>query len=150
MKQIEGLENIYIFNAERKLIFVQDYKAQNTQIHVPEALSDFLSLVNSLAHSLGEDKISSVEIGKSVIYTLQDLVKNVLFVIKCEKTAHRKKIIDCLLAIMNDFIVHFDGNYNKSSEEKEELMKSFISSVEKICGKANKITYFLEELRIIL
>ena len=150
MKPLDGLENIYIFNSKRKLVYVQDYQLQNTQIHTPEALSDFLSLINSLAHSLGEEKISSVEIGNSVIYTLQDLVKNILFVVKGEKSANRKKMIDCLIAIMNEFIEFFDGNFTKPLEEKEKLMKNFIKSLEKIYGESENVLYFLEELRIIL
>ena len=150
MKNIEGLESIYIFNSERKLIYVQEYKAQNTQIYHPEALSDFLSLVKSLARSLGEDEINSVEIGNSVIYTLQDKVKNILFVLKCEKNGNKKKIIELLKTIMNEFIITFDGNFNKPLNKKEKLMELFIIAIGKICGASTKVTYFLNELRIIL
>ncbi|MFX1274173.1 MAG: hypothetical protein ACFFBP_00825 [Promethearchaeota archaeon] len=150
MKNIEGLENIYIFNSERKLIYVQEFKVQNTQIYHPEALSDFLSLVKSLARSLGEDEISSVEIGNSVIFTLQDKVKGILFVIKSEKTANRKKIVELLKTIMNEFILIFDGNFIKPINEKEKLMQLFIIAIGKICGASTKVTYFLDEVRIIL
>ena len=124
--------------------------ANNSDINHPEALSNLLSLMETIALKLGEKHINFIELGKSAIYSVLDKYNRILFVLKCDKHVKRKKVDYILKQVIHEFINKFDGNLTKSTNEKEKLMWLFIKVIKKIFGESNKIMYFVEELRVIL
>ena len=87
---MKGIEDIYVINSEGKLILSVQFTYQITKIFYPEALSNLLSLLETVAQTLGEEEISSIELGESSIYSSIDKFSKILFVIKCDKSLKKK------------------------------------------------------------
>ncbi|MBN1803370.1 MAG: hypothetical protein JW891_17800 [Candidatus Lokiarchaeota archaeon] len=147
---MKGLESVYLINSNGKLVFSIENSTRKTQINRPEALSDFLGLMEAIASRLGNQQINLIELGRSTIYSNLDKYNNILFVIKCDKKTKKKKIDELFSRLRYEFVRIFDGNLNKPNEVKRSLMNEFANIMIKLCGTEFETSHSIEELKFIL
>ncbi len=147
---MKGLESVYFINSHGKLVFSIENSVKRSQINRPEALSDFLGLMETVASRLGNQQINLIELGRSTIYSNLDKYNNILFIIKCDKKTKKKKIDTFFGQVRHEFVRIFDGNLNKNNEIKKNLMKEFVNKMIKFCGDGFEISYSIEELKFII
>ena len=145
---MKGINSIYIINSNGDLIFLQENLSQNSEGFHFDYLSNFLSTIETIAKEIGEKEVKVIELGNNKFFIAKDKLTKITFILKCDKAAKPKKNFELLKKIKNIFIEKFIGNFNSPQIVKRRLMKSFIEVLLEIIGKAKKVQYFLDSIKI--
>ena len=143
---MKGIQSIYIINNKGNLIYLHENFQRNSGILRLDSISKLFSLLTSYSVNVGEEDVQILEMGSSNAYSTRDKISNVQFVVKFDKKTKQKVVNKVLKVIKNTFIEKFEGNFNKSIEEKASLMDDFVRIIEDTIGKGKNVDYFLEEL----
>lgn len=145
---MKEINSIYIINSNGDLIFLQENLSQTSEDFHFDYLSNFLSTIETIAKEIGEKEVKVIELGNNKFFIAKDKLTKITFILKCDKTAKPKKSFELLKEIKNIFIEKFTGNFNSPQIVKRRLMKSFIEVLLEIIGKAKKVQYFLDSIKI--
>lgn len=84
------IKRICIINEKKEMIYC--YNNPNFNNDRDESLlSHFILAMNSFAREFGEDKLSSIDLGKEKIYSLAEKSSPYLFVVVCDKNVRISK-----------------------------------------------------------
>lgn len=137
---------IYIIDESGATIFSFENHVQGTNGRTSAVLSHFLFALQSIAKTLKDDEVRSVEMGNNRFFLCKEKMTNYLFIIKTNRDADTFVISPILTEIKNKFVEKFEGHFQLVIEDKLVLINAFKEEIKVIVGQKTNIEKFVDTL----
>lgn len=135
---------IYIIDQSGATIFSYENHIQGSGNSNLALLSHFLYALKSIAKSLSEDEIRSIEMGNNRFFLCKEKVSNYLFILKSDRNSESIIITPILKQIKQKFLERFEGYFQLFIEDKIELLNAFREDVKTILSHKSNVQKFAE------
>jgi len=137
---------IYIIDQSGASIFSYENHVQGSGNGNLSLLSHFLFALQSIAKTLKENEIRSVEMSNNRFFICKEKMTDYVFILKTNRDADSEVIKPILKEIKEKFIYKFTGHLKLVLEDKIELLNSFKQDVKAILQQNSNIQKFTETL----
>jgi hypothetical protein len=137
---------IYVIDDSGGTIFSFENHAQGNNGSSSALLSHFLFALQSIAKSLKENEVRSVEMSNNRFFLCKENMTNYLFIIKTNRDADTMVITPVLTEIKNKFVEKFTGHFKLEVEDKIALINAFKDEIKTILNQKSNIEMFVDTL----
>ncbi len=137
---------IYVIDKSGGTIFSFENHIQGTNGSTSAVLSHFLFALQSIAHTLKDDEVRSVEMGNNRFFLCKEIMTNYLFIIKTNRDADTHIISPVLTEIKNRFVEKFEGHFRLMIDDKIALVNAFKNDIKEILQQKTNIEKFVDTL----
>ncbi|MFX1443258.1 MAG: hypothetical protein ACFFHV_07595 [Promethearchaeota archaeon] len=137
---------IYIIDSSGATILSFENQIQGTGVSTSALLSHFLFALQSIAKTLQNNEIRSVEMSNNRFFLCKENMTNYLFIIKTNRDADTRVITPVLNEIKNKFLEKFKGHFRLDIEDKIALLNAFKEEIKNIVNEKTNIEKFVDTL----
>ena len=137
---------IYIIDQSGATIFSYENHVQGSGNGNLAFLSHFLFALQSIAKTLKENEVRSVEMGNNRFFICKEKMTNYIFILKTNRDADYEVITPILKEIKEKFIEKFTGHFKLVLEDKIALLNSFKQDIKVIIKQKSNIQKFAETI----
>lgn len=138
---------IYIIDDAGANIFSFENKITGAGGGTSVVLSHFLYALQSIAKTLKENEIRSVEMSNNRFFLCREPITNYLFIIKTNRDADTQVITPILSEIKDKFMEKFKGHFTLVVEDKIELINAFKEDIREILQQKSNIEKFVDTIQ---
>jgi hypothetical protein len=137
---------IYIIDDAGATIFSFENQVQGAGSGTSAVLSHFLYALQSIAKTLKDNEVRSVEMSNNRFFLCKEKMTNYLFIIKTNRDADAQIITPVLSEIKNKFVDKFTGHFTLVIEDKIALINSFREDIRDLLQQKSNIEKFADTL----
>ena len=137
---------IYIIDESGATIFSFENHIQGATGSTSVVLSHFLFALQSIAKTLKNNDVKSVEMSNNRFFLCKEQMTNYLFIIKTNRDADTQVITPVLNEIKLKFVEKFTGHFKLVIEDKIALINTFKEEIKGILSQKSNIEKFVDTL----